>query len=436
MPLIPFVLALVVGGVIVAAVASSGASPKAPGAILPNVSSVLIAIWESAKVGRSKGAQAIPLDKLSTHGQKFIDPCGIALGTKGYENVMSLPSDAKARMTFIHSRAQSTIPKPVPAADVLISAAGALGISAADRTKQSLIDQRDAWIDRIRSYGRMTANGWVVAFVELWAALIKLMPMEWSSVFQRAKSLAEGAAESIKRSLVTSIAYGAPYPMHILDDEVSSVGDLQSRATRMESNLGQFVTLPDAAKGVISSWFALLAMNTDKDDVQRAIMATDDTEWGKSNLASDDQVYLAATVFAASLNEPTLPFAIELWNRAKGWSRWRGLATNWRLVPPSVFLADNSTIAYDQSTRNGKPVASPLGYWFDSSTDEETGYSWASNCIGNARQLNWLDIILTGWEMVGERTGRKAINDKPIKFAALSPSPDLPPLPAPPTPKG
>lgn len=425
----PLLLLFLVGGAVAVAVSKSGdgnKTEKTPSG-LPVVNSLSIAIWESPKSERSKGATAIPLDKLNTRGQKFIDPCGIAFGTKGYENVMSLPSDGKVRMTFVHSRAQSMIPKPMPAADVLIAAAGNLGLKATKAAKRNLVEQQDAWISEMRRYGRMTANGYVIAFVEFAAILMKALPMEWTAVYQRSKTLAEDAANTVSKSLVASIAYGAPYPLHILDVEPSSVGDVQSLATRMEGNLGQFTTLPDSAKNLISSWFALLAMNTDKEPVQRAIMATDDTEWGKANLASDDQVYLAAAVFASALNEPVLPFAIELWNRSQGWSRWKGLTTNARLVPPSVAIRDG-VVAYDQGQRS----VSLLGYWFNPDKDPETGYSWASNCISNARMLNWLDILLTGWVMVGERSGQSPISDKMIKLPEIT----APTLPAPPTPKG
>lgn len=386
-----------------------GSSSKSTG--LPRVPSISLALWESPVTG----PQAIPADKFNTRGQKFVDPYGLDGGcwpSGGLEDLLRLPSDAKARMTFLHTRAQSTAPKVMATVDMLVATASGLGLAASDKAKQSLIDQRDAWLDRMREYARYTANGWVIGFVELYAQLTKMIPMEWNAVYKRATAIAEADAAKLRDNLVASIAYGDPFPLHVLDGEISGLNDLAERASLVTSNVAKFVVLPESAKGVISSWFALLMSNLGNEDVQRAMTAMDASQWGRRNLASDEQVYLAAAVFAAALGEPVLPFAIELWEKAKGWSRFKGLATN-------LYLSGADPITKQDTIPSLNQQSGKLGKWYSTARDGDTGFRAASDCVTNARQLNWLDILLTGWEIAASRQGATIVDPRLIRFVPI-----------------
>ncbi len=126
-----WLLALVGVGAVAAVAASSSSSSSSgsssspsSGGGLPSVPAVQIALWETPRTGPN----AIPADKWNTRGQKFVDPYGVEGGcwpSSGLEDLLRLPSDAKARMTFLHARAQSTPPKVMPTVDMLVATAGA-----------------------------------------------------------------------------------------------------------------------------------------------------------------------------------------------------------------------------------------------------------------------------------------------------------------------
>lgn len=387
---------------------------------ITSVNSLEVSIWESNT--------NIPSDKLNNRGQKFIDPyaidgaCWPEVDKTNVNTIMALPKDGRIRVEYMHKNAQATKPIVMPAADLLISTADAFGSKALEKVGDSLKDRQKWWADQISKYAKYTANGFVIAFAEVYAAFLKWMPASWNAEYKRAQSIAEGVADELKVSLISSIGFSIPYPMHILDSEIDGLDDLKLRTSIIDSNLKKTLVLPNSAKEILRSFFALLASLSSTDvDVQSAINYVDNSDWGRRNLASDEQVYLVGCVLAKATGQDVVSFTTELWNRSQGWNRFKGLLTNKHIL---YLKSGSGSMVSRGTTSNGGYVyeqSSNTGWNSRTETDEETGYTFASNCINNARQLNYLDIILTGFQIVSEKTGSESpINNKIIKINPIS----------------
>ncbi|MBS3991113.1 MAG: hypothetical protein KGZ51_03505, partial [Erysipelothrix sp.] len=215
-----------------------------------------------------------------------------------------------------------------------------------------------------------------------------------------------------------------PYPLHTLDNGITSLDDLKFYNKIYNSNIKKTLVLPNSAKELLRSFFALLASLSSTDvDVQSAINYVDNSDWGRRNLASDEQVYLVGCVLAKSIGEDVVSFTTELWNRSQGWNRFKGLATNSHV---GYLKTGSGSTALFGSTANGgftfeQDAKGYRGWNSRIGPDEETGYEYAANCISNARQLNYLDIILTGFQIISERTGSiNPVNNKKIKINPIS----------------
>ncbi len=388
-----------------------------------SVSEIELAIWESNT--------NIPSDKLNNHGQKFIDPyaldgaCWPGVDQSGITGLMSLPKDGKIRIEYMHKNALATKPTIMPAADIMISAADSFGAQAITTTENNLKDRQNWWADKISQYARSTKNGWVIAFAELYAAFLRWMPANWNKEYDRAVSIANDTADELKITLLTTVGFSIPYPMHSLDYGISDLDDLKHRTSLFNSNLKKTLVLPNKAKSILRTFFALLASYAATDsDVQTAINYVDNSDWGRRNLASDEQVYLVGVVFAKASNQDIVNFSSELWDRCRGWNRFKGLATNNHIlylntangskssIGSSIGSSSNGGFTYDQE----KTVYS-VGWNKNIGPDDETGYEFAAECITNARQLNYLDIVLTALEMVSEKTGSSnPVNKKKFKI--------------------
>ena len=249
------------------------------------------------------------------------------------------------------------------------------------------------------------------------------MPASWNAEYKRAASIAEGAADELRVSLITSVGFSVPYPMHTLDYEISDLDDLKLRTSIFNSNIKKSLVLPTSAKELLRSFFALLASLSSTDvDVQSAINYVDNSDWGRRNLASDEQVYLVGCVLAKSTGEDVVKFTSELWNRSQGWNRFKGLATNAHV---SYLKTASGDKAISGTSANGGFVYEQDGkqyrkWWSKTGADEETGFEYAAECISNARQLNYLDLVLTGFQMISEKTGSKSpVNNKKIQIAPI-----------------
>lgn len=395
--------------------------PKEPG-FVNYVSSIELALWESNT--------NIPSDKLNNRGQKFIDPyaidgaCWPGVDQTNIKTLMALPKDGRVRAEFMHKAAQTTPPKVMPAADVLISTADAFGSKAISQVGDSLKNRQKWWANKISEYAKYTQNGFVIAFAEMYAAFLRWMPASWNTEYKRASEIAESTADELKASLISSIGFSIPYPMHTLDYEISGLEDLKSRSSIFNSNLKKTLVLPNSAKELLRTFFALLASLSASDpDVQSAINYVDNSDWGRRNLASDEQVYLVGCVLAKSIGQDVVGFTTELWNRAQGWNRFKGLATNSHV---SYLKTSSGSESMVSTSNNGGFVfeqknARSFYKWFDPKTDEDTGMEWSANCITNARQLNYLDIVLTGMQIVAEKTGStNPVSNKTIKLNPIS----------------
>jgi hypothetical protein len=372
-----------------------------------SVSSLEVALWESNT--------NIPSDKLNNRGQKFIDPyaiegaCWPEVDRSNVNILMALPKDGKVRVEYMHKNALATKPIVMPAADVLISAADTFESQAIGSVKTSLKERQKWWADKITKYAKYTANGWIIAAAELYASLLKMMPASWNTEYKRATSIAEGTAEELKTTLVTTIGFSIPYPLHTLDGSISSLNDLNAKTKILTTNLKSTLVLPSKAKEILGTFFALLASTASIDvDVQTAINYVDNSDWGKRNLASDEQVYLVGCVLAKSSGLDIIDFTTELWNRSQGWNRFKGLLTN---KNTSYLKTESGKIVISATTSTGAFVYNQnqvTGWSNNTNRDSETGWYSAFDCISNARQLNYLDIVLTGFEILSERLGSKS----------------------------
>lgn len=387
---------------------------------IPQVSSLLITLWEQPS--------QVPGDKLSTRGQKFIDPYNFCdhEPRDGYPNDLArLPATGVARMTAMHAKVQSTTPRAMPAYDILLAVAGGFGAQALDAVGVDIARRQKWWADRIRTYTKWTANGWAIAVGELLGWLIERMPASWAPEYARAQSIAADTAASLQLDLVNGIGFNLPYPLHALDGTISSLGDLHLRATVVNYNIKKMLALPDKAKEMIAAWNTLFVSQLSDTDVQRAAIAVDNHMLGVLYRASDEQVYLTAVVFAKSIGADPLKFAIELWDRAKGWSRFPSLLSNSAFVYAKMANGDlaigaaptHPSYAWNQDAGVGRS----LGKW-DPNTepDPDTGMVWAGPCVTNARQVQQLDLVLTGFQMVYEKTGQgNPIDTKLIRITPL-----------------
>lgn len=402
---------------------AAGASIVAPGLFSYNnesfentISPIEIAIWESNT--------NIPSDKLNNRGQKFIDPyaldgaCWSGVDMSGITSIMSLPKNGKDRVEFMHKSALTTKPMVMPAADILISTADAFGAKVIENTKDNLKARQKWWADKISEYAKSTKNGWVIAFAEMYAAFLRWMPADWNVEYKRASVIAEDTADQLKVTLLNTIGFSIPYPMHSLDYEINDLDDLKFRTSLFSSNLKKTLVLPNKAKEVLRTFFALLASYASTDaDVQTAINYVDNNDWGRRNLASDEQVYLVGVVFAKSINEDIVKFTSELWNRSQGWSRFKGLATNNHVSYLKTADGTNSIVAASSNGGFVYEQEKVVGWNSKTGSDGDTGFEFAAECITNARQLNYLDIVLTALQMVSEKTGSVSpINKKLIKI--------------------
>lgn len=407
----PILLLLLVGGAVAAAVSSSSSSDTGGDDGIPRISSLALALWRD-----NRGS--IPADKLNNRGQKFTDPFGVAgacMPSGGMDAIWALPKSGKARAEYMHRAAQATAPRVSPASDALVAAANGLGAKALKGVEADLKNRTKWWADQIVKWARYTGNGYVMAFAELYAKFLKWMPPSWNGEYKRASSLSSDAASELQNALVQCIGFGMPYPMHVLDEEIGGLKDLQARSAMMTSNLKKSLVLPNQAKIMLSDWFGLLAsMSASDASVQSAIGWCDSSEWGRRNLASDEQVYLVGCVFARAIGVDIVDFVAELWDRSLGWSGYPGLLTNSNVTyvkTQSGSIASVSTQANGGFAWDQKPVFG----WFSDAKDADTGYRWASSCISNARQVQMLDLVINGWQMVAERTGKPSAirNDAP-----------------------
>lgn len=416
------VIALLAGGYAVSKIVSSESGPdnKAPTAPeitadgIPTVTSLELSTWSS-----SGGA---PADKLNNRGEKFMDPYAIQpclkfshANTGGMAYLLAAPKDGKSRMTLVHTKAKTTPAVGMPAADALISMAGAMGVKTLTSVGADLKARIKWWSAKINEYARSTGNGYVIALAALYTWFLSIMPVSWQPEFKRARALSEVAAENLQSGLLTNIAMSIPYPLHVLSGDVTGkLAYVQHRSQIINDNAKKVLALPNSAKAMMSAWFALLiSMIADDKDVQSAVTVVDNHEWGMNNLASDEMVYLVGTVFARSIGADPLKFSIDLWNRSKGWNRFPQLLSNSYFV--FADTANGGKAGYASQSNGGftyNQTKQPV--WRDWPVVD--GFSGGSSCaFTNARQVQYFELILTGWEMVAEYKGLPS----PIKSVKL-----------------
>lgn len=368
---------------------------------IPRVSSLEVNSWAQG--------DKWPADKLNNRGEKFIDPYAIEgacmKNPGGIEYLIATPKNGKARITAIHTRAQTTPVKVMPAADVLVNAAGALGANAMKGLEKDLKLRQKWWGDQMKKYAYYSGNGYAIAFAEIAAWLLKIMPASWAPEYKRASELSANAADELSSGIQNALGFGLPFPLHFLDGSINNLNTLQVKAQIINVNNKKFLSLPDSAKKMLVSWFSLLSTSIGTDrEVQAAVNYCDNNNWGAQNLASDELVYLVGTVFAKSIGHDPVEFSIKLWDAAAGWNHFPQLLTNSHVIYGKT--ANGGAAAMANKSNSGFVWDQPLVGGWAAQTKSESGMEWGSNCaVTNARMITMFDLVLTGWQMVAAAKG-------------------------------
>ncbi len=408
----PLLILLLAGGgaaALLAASSSSASSPTAgssggskdeglpvPADGVPKLESLSLSLWSQAPAGTPQAA-------LNTRGEKFTDPwqlsgCWSGTSTSDIDYLLKTPKNGAARISRMMQKAQATVIKQSTALDMLASAAGPDTGAVTSNLAAELKKRQKYWGDKIKQYAKYTDNGWVMAFAEAYAWLLKVMPASWAPEYKRAVAIVDSESDRLQAAVVNHFAMGMPFPLHILDNVSKwTMNDLKWTNERMVANINKMLSLPDDGKRLISAWFSMMTSLMHDPDVQLALNVVDNHGWGSHNLASDEQVYLVGVVFAKAIGADPLKFCSELWEKSRGWSRFPGILSNSNF--PWVMTA------------NGKYAAGPSGSnggvaW--NAKGGTRGWSAAdgSQCgFTNARQVQMLEIVVTGWEMVAKAKG-------------------------------
>lgn len=366
----------------------------------------------------------IPNEKLDTRGEKFSDPFVRCRSYDGLENeLVLLPANGKSRMLAVEEHVKSAELKSSPGVETLVSIAKSFEASTVQKISSDLKARQKWWAQKIRQYTEYTGNEYVIALGKAYAWVLERMPPEWNPEYVRAKSIAEDYADGIVNELTSSIGFDIPFPLHALDGEIADLDDLKRRFAFLNQNNKQTLSLPNSAKALLEAWNAAFVSSLDDGDVRRAALVVDRREWGQRYLASDEQVYLVAVVLAKIAKVDPLSFAIELWDRASGWSAWPGLLTNDSFT--YVISGDGKAVFQAMPERLGYSWSQPsrLGRWYSTEPNEETGIARGLDCITNARQVQMFDLVFTGMTMLAERGKSQAPSTtKLVKPVMVKPS--------------